>query len=383
KIPKSIDVEKILKGLSKSKKYASFAKRVLDSGKKRPIQGKKTDPAHPAIHPTGEQPSRRLTPSERKLYDLIVKRFFALFGNPALKESLRVDIKCEDYLFYVRGLRILKPGWIVFYEPYAYTAEKSLPQLKEGDSVFLGLVYAEEKYTSPPPRYNPSSLLKALEKANLGTKATRSRIVDSVKSRGYTLGDHFELTALGYAIFETLNQYIPEMLSTEFTRQLETEMRKIQSSENDRQKVLADAKENLLKILERFQAQEDTIGKALVQGLQRYWKAKQELGPCPKCGDGTLIIVQSPKTGKRFVGCSNYKEKGCDLSFPLPQKGAITPLEKSCPDCGHYMIKVSSGRRSWETCVNWVECPGRKEDLEALEKRRSKTKSKKRGRRNA
>jgi DNA topoisomerase-1 len=371
KIPKSVDIKEIFKGLAKSKKYAPFAKHLLDSGKTTPVQGKKTDPAHPAIHPTGDQPSRRLTPSENKLYDLIVRRFFALFGDPAVKESLRADITYEKHLLYSRGLRILELGWIEFYEPYAYTVEKLLPPLKQGDSILLEPVIAEEKYTSPPSRYNPSSLLKILEKENLGTKATRAGIVDSLKSRGYTLGDHFELTALGYATFETLNQYVPEMLSTEFTRQLETEMENIQASINDRKTVLTNAKEHLLKILEQFRAQDDVIGKGLVQGLQRYWKARQELGPCPKCGDGTLIIIQSPKTGKRFVGCSNYKEKKCDLTFPLPQKGTIIPLEKVCPYCGYYMIKVSSGRRTWETCVNWAECPGRKEDLKALEKRRS------------
>ena len=382
KIPKSVDVKAILKGLSKSKSYAPFAKRVLEREKIEPVQGNKTDPAHPAIHPTGDQPSRRLIPSEKKLYDLIVKRFFALFGDPAKKESLRADIRCENHLLYVRGLRILEPGWIEFYEPYAFTVERILPPLKQGDSLLLEPVVAQEKHTSPSPRYNPASLLKVLEKENLGTKSTRAGIVDSLKSRGYTSDDRFELTSLGYAAFETLSQYVPEMLSVKFTRQLENEMGNIQSITSDRSTVLKHAKEKLLKILVHFQSQEDAIGKALVEGLQRYWKAKQELGPCPKCGDGTLIIVQSPKTGKRFVGCSNYKEKKCDLTFPLPQKGSITPLEKVCPHCGHYMIKVSSGRRTWETCVNWTKCPGRKEDLEDLEKRRSQAKSKKEKREN-
>ena len=179
--------------------------------------------------------------------------------------------------------------------------------------------------------------------------------------------------------FETLNQHVSDMLSTGFTRQLEADMENIQLSKSDRSTVLANAKEHLLKILEQFRAQEDVIGTALVQGLQRYWKAKQELGPCPECEEGTLVIIQSPRTGKRFVGCSNYQEKKCSLTFPLPQKGTIIPIEKPCPYCGHYMIKVSSGRRTWETCVNWTECPGRKEELAELERRRSKIEKKKEG----
>jgi DNA topoisomerase-1 len=84
------------------------------------------------------------------------------------------------------------------------------------------------------------------------------------------------------------------------------------------------------------------------------------------------LIIRSPKTGKRFVGCSNYREKKCNQTFPLPQKGIITPLDEQCPDCGHRMIQVASGRRPWKTCINWSECPGRKEDVERSQKARSK-----------
>jgi len=56
----------------------------------------------------------------------------------------------------------------------------------------------------------------------------------------------------------------------------------------------------------------------------------------------------------------------------LPQKGIITPLGKQCLHCGHHMIKVISGRRAWETCVNWTACPGRQDDLKSLETKRMK-----------
>jgi DNA topoisomerase-1 len=233
-------------------------------------------------------------------------------------------------------------------------------------------VESTEKRTSPPNKYNPSSLLKILEKEDLGTKATRARIVDSVRSRGYTLNDRFEMSTLGYSLFETLQEYIPSMLSPEFTRKLQQEMEEIQASETNRESVLEEAKENLMELLREFQSQENMIGDALVTGLQRYWGESEEVGTCPKCGDGTLRIIRSSKTGKRFVGCSNYKDCKCDQTFPLPQKGRITPMDKMCPHCGYQMMKVVSGRRGWETCVNWTKCPGRQEELKALEERRAK-----------
>jgi DNA topoisomerase-1 len=376
KIPKSIDVREILKGLEKSKSYASLAKTVLGTSL-TPQQGKKSDPAHPAVHPTGNLPDRRLTPSEKKVFDIIVKRFFAIFGDAALKESLRADLNCEKHLFHVRGLRVLKSGWMTLYAPYAVTKEKDLPPLKEGDTVHLKSVISTEYHTSPPPRYNPSSLLKKLEKEGLGTKATRSGIVESLKSRGYVLNERFELSTLGHATYETLRQFIPELLSKEFSQALDKAMNGILERKDNRENVLESAKSSLEQLLENFLHQESSIGETLVEGLQRYWKAREELGKCPSCGDGTLLIIHSPKTGKRFVGCSNYREDKCDLTFPLPQKGEITPLEKECPHCSHRMIKVVSGRRAWETCINWAQCPGRVDDLKALDDRRKQSAEKK------
>ncbi|NOR38206.1 MAG: DNA topoisomerase I [Candidatus Thorarchaeota archaeon] len=370
KIPASVDVKEILHELSGFKQYGALAKRVLDAGMLTPVQGKKDDPAHPAIHPTGVKPPRRLTPSEKKVFDLIVRRFLALFGEPSVKESRRADVRCNNYLFHVRGLRVLKQGWMEYYQPYATANEKEFPPIKQGDLIQLTSVHVTDKQTSPVPRYNPSSLLKALERENLGTKSTRSRIADSIRSRGYVLNDRFELSTLGYALFETLEQYVPEMLSVELTLHLEKQMEGIQDGDTDREQVLVDAKRELLKILERFRAMETAIGNTLVSGLQRYWKEKQEIGPCPTCDVGTLSIITSSKTGKRFLGCSNYKEGRCEQTYSLPQRGEISPLDKMCPHCGHKMIKITSRRRAWETCINWAKCPGRREDLEELEKRR-------------
>ena len=223
KIPDSIDTREILRNLGKIRTYKKLTDELLSKKKLVPIQGKKTDPAHPAIHPTGNKPEK-LTPSERKLYDLIVKRFLSIFADPSKKESVRADIVFNDHLFYLRGLRILEAGWIKFYDPYSKSDVRNVPPLKENDTIEIVHVEGEERFTLPPPFYNPSSLLKTLEKAEIGTKATRAGIVDSLKSRGYTLNDRFELSTLGYTAYETLQHYMPLMLSSEFTRQLEDDM---------------------------------------------------------------------------------------------------------------------------------------------------------------
>ncbi|MHA1654623.1 MAG: DNA topoisomerase I [Candidatus Thorarchaeota archaeon] len=372
KIPPSIDTQSILEELKSQSQYERLIRVLEEQRRAEPVQGEKTDPAHPAIHPTGKKPERRLTPSERKLYDLIVRRFLAVFGEDSIRESMRVDLAHAGHTFHLRGRRVIKEGWMKLYGKYVRVEEQELPTLREGDVVPIERIEASEKMNQPPPRYNPASLLKQLERENLGTKATRAGIVDSLRSRGYTLSDRFELSTLGYATVETLERHVPQILSPEFTRRLEMDMEAIREGKRDREEVLFEAKRDLLQILDRFKEHEEEIGAELVEGLKRYWKTQEELGPCPKCGEGTLVIVRSPKTGKRFVGCSRYREGGCDLTFPLPQKGRIVPLDKHCEYCGYQMIRVVSGRRTWETCINWANCPGRQEDLKALQKRREK-----------
>jgi DNA topoisomerase-1 len=372
-LPPTLDIRGILTGLGSMRDYTSMVKTVL-KGSLEPIQGKKTDPAHPSIYPTGEKPTKQLSPSDKKVYDLIVRRFLSLFGEPMIKNLLRADIVCGNHKLYARGLQITKRGWLEYYGPYFESDERVLPSIEQGQTIHLITVDSENKYTQGPARFNPASLLKLLERENLGTKATRSSIVDSVKSRGYTQGDNFELSTLGYAVFETLAQFMPDVLSSDMTRKLEIEMENIQEGTIDRGSVIDRTKAHLLIILEEFKNKEEQIGETLVKGLQRYWKDTEELGNCPTCGDGILRVVRSPKSGKRFVGCSNYKEGKCDQTFPLPQKGLIKPLDSVCPHCNHRMIKIVSGKRAWTTCINWAKCPGRQDDLKALDNRRNKMK---------
>ena len=376
-IPESINVKQIITNLGKQRTYSKIVSSLLDDGRVTPRQGKKKDPAHPAIHPTGDKPERKLKAAEKKVYDLIVRRFLASCDRHADKESMRVDFVCGEHTLFTRGSRVLQEGWMRIYNPFIADKDEFIPDLKKGDIVQILNVKMEEKRKNPPARYNPSSLLKKLEKEELGTKATRAGIVDSVKSRGYTLTDRFEMSDLGYAVFETMQDYIPDLLSVEFTRNLETDMDKIQQEDIEKEIVLSKAKTDLLRLLEPFEKNEEEIGEKLVRGLKGYWREKREIGPCPSCGDGTLIIVRSPKSRKRFIGCSNYREGKCSQTYPLPQKGRIVPLDKDCPDCEHQMLKIISGRRAWETCINWADCPGRQEDLKNLEKQRAEKEKKK------
>ncbi len=360
RIPPSIDVEGILKGLSKRREYRKLVEKLLSRPSLKPQQGKKDDPAHPAIHPTGGLPEKKLTRVQSRIFDLVVRRFMAALGDPSVLRSVRADVDVNGFLFYLRGRQTESLGWMEFYGPYVRRKEVILPPLEVGQRVVVSRLEGVEKFTSPPSRFNPSSLLKLMEEVGIGTKATRTDIIETLFKRGYILGESINLTDLGLSIVETIGRYCPEILSVEMTRRLERDMELIQLGKKTAEEVVAEAVEALRPILEEFKAKERLIGLELNEALRASREKENILGPCPSCGTGVIRIIRSRRTGKRFAGCSNYFNGTCKMSYPLPQTGKIQPTGKTCPACGAPIIKVlRRGKRPMTICINF-DCPAKK-----------------------
>ncbi len=361
KFPPSIDSRAIMKSLSSIKQYSKMISELLSKEKLVPTQGKKEDPAHPPIHPTGSLPEKKLDSSERKIFDLVVRRFLAIFGEPSVRESLKIEININGCIFYLRGRRILEPGWQKYYSPYVKSEELILPQLNEGQEIKLDSIEIIDKYTSPPPRFNPKSVLNLMESQHIGTKATRADIIDTLYSRGYVTGERIAITPLGFSVINLLSKYCSEVLSVELTRELEQEMEDIEIQKKTRQEVIIDAVEKLTPILKEFKLKEKAIGQGLSEAIISLREQQRTIGTCPECGDGLLTITYSRKTRKRFIGCSNYWTKTCNFSVPIPQKGDIEATGKNCPHCNFPIIRIRrGGKRPWNMCINWQNCPGRK-----------------------
>ena len=362
RIPPTIDVRGILEGLRRRKEYTRLAASLLKESKLCPVQGAKDDPAHPAIHPTGAVP-RKLTKVDARVYDLICRRFMASLGGPAVRENVSakvtVDAEGRNYAFFLRGTKLVEDGWIKFYRPYVKEKGSELPKLSQGQKVPIERLRSLERYTKPPARFNPGSLLRFMEDEGLGTKATRTDIVDTLFKRGYVKGSTTEITDLGFTIVENLERYAPDILSVEMTRSLEEDMGRIQSGEFSRANAIRKTIEMLEPTLSEFKAHERHIGSEISGAITREEERSSYLGRCPGCEDGHLRIIVNKKTGKRFAGCSNYFDGNCTTSYPLPQKGRITPIGRSCGECGAPIIKVTSrGRSPWELCIN-IDCPSK------------------------
>jgi DNA topoisomerase-1 len=413
KIPKEIEPKKILKKLEKQFPEAKTITRA------EPIEGKKSDPAHPSIYPTGEL-AGKMSIQEEKLYNLIAKRFIACFYNDAITSNKRITLTAIDkkgnpltyeltkndiketneegeydeeeeessnnktrkvtIKFSTSGLTIKDKGWTKVY-PRALE-EVKLPDI-EG-KVKIDEIKTQEKETQPPNRYTAASLVSLLEKRNLGTKATRSSIVDTLFQRGYLDGQSIKATDLGGKMIETLEKYSPIIIDEELTRQLETEMEKIQEEtkpeklEKDEQKVIEKAKKIITDISKEFKAKEDDIAKELGTGLKEYRQAQQEantLQLCPTCKKGNLRIMYNRMSRRYFISCNAYPN--CRQTYSLPPNALIKKTENKVCEADGFpkLLAIRKAKRPWEFCFN-PNCEIEKKKREEWEAKRQDSKAK-------
>ncbi|MFB6116050.1 MAG: DNA topoisomerase I [Candidatus Nanosalina sp.] len=355
KLPAKLGYKNLLNKLKGQEKYEDLAKKVLKKDKDDemyPRQGKKEDDAHPAIYPTGEPPSN-LSKMERKVYDLIVKRFFAVFGDAAKRQSLTLTLDVLGYDFNAKSKVTKERNWFELYDPYVNVEEAELPGVEEGEVLDVEGFDLEEKETKPPRRYSQSGIVSELEKKNLGTKATRASTIDRLYDRNYIDNSPIEVTDLGLAIVNTLEKHAPDLLSEDLTRTFEEKMEAIRNGDETSEEVVSEAREELEETLNKFKQEEKEIGAELVETIDQERKRRRQLGECQECEDGTLRIIKS--NGNRFVGCSNYPD--CENSFPLPSNGDINGMDEVCEECGNPKIYVSrDSGNDYSMCID-PDCP--------------------------
>jgi len=170
-------VKEILKNLGREDlipQVDKVGKRVFDDSKL-------TD--HHAIIPLKK--TANLTDDEKKIFNLILRRFLAVFYPPYVYEVITVltEIGGGKYIFLTREKRDISPGWKELYGEKSKRVE--LPELQEGDEVKKVNQKLERRKTQPPPRFTEGTLLKTMEALGLGTPATRAQIIETLKTRKY------------------------------------------------------------------------------------------------------------------------------------------------------------------------------------------------------
>ena len=370
KIPPEIEPKKILKKLEK--KFPEVKQATRD----KPIEGKKSDPAHPSIYPTGE--IKVLKEEEEKLYTLIAKRFIAAFSPDAITANKKIILICRDNIkFTTSGAMIVEKGWIEFY-PYKIE-ELNLPDIN--GNVKIDEIKIEEKETQPPKRFTPTSLITILEKKNLGTKATRSMIVDTLFDRGYLDGTSIKATPLGMKLIDALSKYSPIIIDENLTRQFEEELEKMQEDigkssktedtnriapnkefEKKEKEIVAKTRELITNISVEFKIKEAEIGKELQIGIGETREVQKEASTimtCPTCKKGMLRIMFSKKSRRYFVACSAYPD--CRQTYSLPPNSLIKKTDKVSENGLPILMALRKGKRPWlfPFNPNWKEEQGK------------------------
>ena len=395
KLPDSIDYKTILKKLANEYNVEHLIK------KSKPLEGKKTDPAHPSIHPTGEK--QILSGDEEKIYNLIVRRFLSLFCEDAIignkkilvtvnnvisheqkikgrlsegnRRCPRIDNKkiiaeMDDLTFTRRGSSIRKKAWLEIYP--SKMKEEEIPDINGKFKIVDSRT--EEKETQPPKRYSPASIISVLEKKNLGTKSTRSSILETLYDRGYVKEKSIQATPLGMSLIATLEKYSPIIIDEKLTRDFEKEIEVIGNAKknwkNREDKVIEKAKKTITDIAGDFEKYDTKIGQELVGAqaeLRALEKIENTLVQCPKCKKGNLAITYSRKTRRHFIACDAYPE--CKNTFSLPPNGVIKKAGKVCEECGFpTLMRISKGKRPWVFCFN-PECKTNQERIEEYKKK--------------
>lgn len=357
-LPEELGLKKLIEELTRHPIYKPLAEKLLAEKWLKPNNGKKTDPAHPAIYPTGILPAEgELEGRYFKVYDLIVRRFLATFADSATRETNKVNIDVNSENFIAKGTRTTYPGWHLFYGPHVKLEEEELPVVSVGEDIKYEIAKLERKETKPPKRFTPASLIKELEKRNLGTKATRAAIIDTLFQRGYVMEKSLEPTEMGIKTSDVMEKFVPDIVKEDLTRQFEEEMEDIREKKNTQENVLSHAKKELSKILDFFKSKEKDIGKSLKEALFESQEIENTLGDCPVCKENKLMIKYSPRNKQYFIGCAGYPD--CKAVFSLPGDGKTAKsTNKECEHCGYPLIMLGTGRNQRVMCFN-PKCPER------------------------
>ncbi|MBD8498411.1 DNA topoisomerase III [Paenibacillus arenosi] len=282
----------------------TIAKRPLPITKRIVDDSKVTD--HHAIIPTDE-PLRlaQFSPEERKLYDLIARRFLSLFLPAAEWEQVALTLRIGDETFIAKGRTALEQGWRQAYDNdwkdeeeegrFADAREtERIPRLNVNDVVSVKRLYVQRDRTRPPARYTEASILTQMEKHGLGTPATRADILEKLVSSDTIEreGVHLKPTGKGKQLIELVSS---ELRTPELTAKWERELERIARGERRSGDFMQQIRE---------------MAKQLVQGVKaseaEYKPHNVSHSHCPDCG--TRMLERKSKRGKTLV-CPN-KECG-------------------------------------------------------------------------
>src|SRR5215218_3184023 len=310
--------------------YAGAARFVLGLGQLplgRVVNDSKVEDHHAIIPTDVRHDVHTFTPDEKRIFDLVARRFLAVFHPPARYARTTVVTLVEEERFRTRGKVTLDAGWRGVYGLEADADRQrqdeedaeggELPALEQGQKVRCVEAESERKETRPPPRYTEATLLSAMETAGklidddelreamkergLGTPATRAETIETLIRREYVerAGKDLQATPKGLQVIGMLEEH--KLTSPELTGDWEKKLSDIEHGSEDRRAFMQE--------IEDFTG--EIVGQIKELDKEKLRPERVELGLCPRCGAETGEIIRE---NSRAYGCTSWKsreEPGC------------------------------------------------------------------------
>ncbi len=320
------EIKPIASLVGEQKEYAAASKYVLGLDMlplQRVVWNEKVTDHHAIIPTLAERhPVDKMDDDERRIYDMVVRRFLAVFHPEAVFENTRVETTVASHVFRTRGKVLLVPGWRGVYGETVTAdaasssddeddagAEQQLPKLEQGESSLVHKVSADAKETKPPRRFSDGSLLDAMETAGklvddeelreamkdsgIGTPATRAAIIERLLQVGYIERDGRALvvTEKGLNVIRLLGEHA--LTSPSLTGEWEHRLANIETG--------ADSRAAFMRDIVKFA---DETVHTLDTTLKDVRIPRANLGPCPVCGQD---IVEN----RKGYSCWSRTDPGC------------------------------------------------------------------------
>lgn len=347
--PKELNLQPLVSQHVDSPIWGQFAQRLLQNGIS-PRQGKKSDQAHPPIHPT--KYSSSLQGNEAKVYEFIVRHFLACLSQNAEGQETVVEIDIAGEKFITNGLHIIAKNYLEIYI-YEKWSDKEIHRYREGEKFKPTSIEMLQEETSPPKLLTEADLIALMDKHGIGTDATHAEHIDTIKSRQYVGladGQHFMPSKLGIGLVMGYDNMGYPMSKPNLRAELEKDLKLICDGQKDPKIVLQNQIAKYRDVFKVAMEKANLLDNAIAEYLDEQPSQVQEseivtpseditILKCPKCGSNMVLKDRRQGAGK-YIGCMGFP--ACNNAIWLPQSiEDVTVLEETCTECPGNMRKMN------------------------------------------
>ena len=259
--------------------------------------------------------------------------------TPKKSERTSIVLEGNGLEFNLSGSRTIFPGYQAIYGEYDEDDTLLLPELEEGTMQSIVSIDPQQKFTKPEPPYNEASIVKAMEEKGIGRPSTYASTIDTLIKRHYVTSSKGVLgpSESGVKAVEWLRQYFPDVVSSDYTANMEQKLDRVEQGELSCNDALSDF---YVPFIDGFVHARDLIEKA----------PDEQTGElCPECG--RPLVFKKNKKGQTFVGCSGFP------TCHYIQKEPVEYTGENCPLCGKPLIykKNRKGER-FVGCSDYPNC---------------------------